>query len=55
MERVFVMTQKPTQIKPCRKLLVKPTLSSCVIALSLGPGATQGEPSLSKILFSYAL
>ena len=36
------MTQKPPQIKPCRKLLVKPTLSSCLIALSLGPGATQG-------------
>lgn len=37
------MTQKPTQIKPCNKknLLVKPTLSSCPIALSIGPGATK--------------
>ena len=35
--------------------IVKPTLSSCLIALSLGPGATLGEPSLSNVLFSYAL
>ena len=44
------MTQKPPQIKPCKKLLVKPTLSSCLIALSLGPGANPKRTFLTKCL-----